>query len=181
LSDNDGEKLYREADERESFGVEALIPTSRLCALLGHLGITSAPRYRSRESCVQGGWNSRQLQRSSPDLGSSAGTRGQPSEHLSVMLWLMPPGRPSLLRAVSTRMNCRTPSTASCLSERRTNSRPLGEERCPQDGDGAPPGRDGGAEHPPAGCSVRDQVSVYPAVELRRHHLRVLEDGRGPG
>jgi hypothetical protein len=46
LSDNDSEKLYREADERESFGVEALIPTSRLCALLGHLGITSAPRYR---------------------------------------------------------------------------------------------------------------------------------------
>jgi hypothetical protein len=46
LSDNEGEKLYRDTDERESFGVEAPIPTSRLCALLGHLGITSAPRYR---------------------------------------------------------------------------------------------------------------------------------------
>jgi hypothetical protein len=44
LSGNEGEKLYRDADERESFGVEALIPTSRLRALLGHLGITSAPR-----------------------------------------------------------------------------------------------------------------------------------------
>jgi hypothetical protein len=46
LSDNEGEKLYRDADERESFGAEAPIPTDRLRALLGHLGITSAPRYR---------------------------------------------------------------------------------------------------------------------------------------
>jgi hypothetical protein len=46
LIDNEGEKLYRDADKRESFGAEALIPTSRLRALLGHLGITSAPRYR---------------------------------------------------------------------------------------------------------------------------------------
>jgi hypothetical protein len=51
---------------------------------------------------------------------------GQPSEHLSVMLWLMPPGRPSLLRAIATMVNCKTPSTASYLRERRTNSRPLG-------------------------------------------------------
>jgi hypothetical protein len=46
LIDNEGEKLYRDADKRESFGAEAPIPTSRLHALLGHLGITSAPRYR---------------------------------------------------------------------------------------------------------------------------------------
>jgi hypothetical protein len=32
LSDNKGEKLYRDADERESFGAEASIPTSRLRA-----------------------------------------------------------------------------------------------------------------------------------------------------
>jgi hypothetical protein len=38
----------------------------------------------------------------------------------------MPPGRPSLLGAVATRVNYRTPSTASYLSERRKNSRPLG-------------------------------------------------------
>jgi hypothetical protein len=43
LSDNEGEKLYRDADERESFGAEAPIPTGRLRAMLGHLGITSAP------------------------------------------------------------------------------------------------------------------------------------------
>jgi hypothetical protein len=46
LSDNEGEKLYRGADERESFGVEAPIPTGSLHALLGHLGITSTPRCR---------------------------------------------------------------------------------------------------------------------------------------
>jgi hypothetical protein len=45
LIDNEGEKLYRDADERESFGAEALIPTGRLHALRGHLGITYAPRY----------------------------------------------------------------------------------------------------------------------------------------
>jgi hypothetical protein len=46
LSDNEGEKLYKDADERESFGAEALVPTDRLQALLGHLGITSTARYR---------------------------------------------------------------------------------------------------------------------------------------
>jgi hypothetical protein len=46
LSDNKGEKMYRDADERESFSAEAPIPTDRLRALLGHLGITSPPRYR---------------------------------------------------------------------------------------------------------------------------------------
>jgi hypothetical protein len=85
----------------------------------------------SRESHVQGRWNLRQLQRSSLDLGSSVGTRGQPSEHLSVMLWLMPPGRPSLLGVVATGMNSRTLSTASYLGERMSNSRPLGCRRMP--------------------------------------------------
>jgi hypothetical protein len=46
LSDNKGEKLYRDADERESFSAAAPIPTGRLRALLGHLGITSTPRNR---------------------------------------------------------------------------------------------------------------------------------------
>jgi hypothetical protein len=46
LSDNEGEKLYRDADKRESFGAETPIHTGRLRALLGHLGITSSPRYR---------------------------------------------------------------------------------------------------------------------------------------
>jgi hypothetical protein len=46
LSDTEGEKLYRDADEIESFEAEALVSTGRLQALLGHLGITSAPKYR---------------------------------------------------------------------------------------------------------------------------------------
>jgi hypothetical protein len=57
LSDTEGEKLYRDIEEIESFGVEALVPTRRLQALLGHLGITSAPRYRikgvPRPGCVE--------------------------------------------------------------------------------------------------------------------------------
>jgi hypothetical protein len=32
LSDNEGEKLYRDADERESFGAEAPIPTGKFRA-----------------------------------------------------------------------------------------------------------------------------------------------------
>jgi hypothetical protein len=46
LSDNEGNKLYRDADKREFFGAEAPIPTGKLRGLLGHLGITSAPRYQ---------------------------------------------------------------------------------------------------------------------------------------
>jgi hypothetical protein len=36
LSDNEGEKLYSDADKRESFGAEAPVSTGRLWALLGH-------------------------------------------------------------------------------------------------------------------------------------------------
>jgi hypothetical protein len=41
--------MYRDADEVESFRVEAPVLTSRLRALLEHLGITTAPRYRIKE------------------------------------------------------------------------------------------------------------------------------------
>jgi hypothetical protein len=41
--------MYRDADEVESFGVEAPVLTGRLRALLEHLGITTAPRYRIKE------------------------------------------------------------------------------------------------------------------------------------
>jgi hypothetical protein len=46
LSDNEGEKQYKGANEKESFGVGAPIRTGSLRAPLGHLGITFAPRYR---------------------------------------------------------------------------------------------------------------------------------------
>jgi hypothetical protein len=48
-SDTGPEKMYRDADEVESFGAESLILTGRLRALLEHLGITTAPRYRIKE------------------------------------------------------------------------------------------------------------------------------------
>jgi hypothetical protein len=45
----ESEKMYRDADEVESFGAESLILVGRLRALLEHLGITTAPRYRVKE------------------------------------------------------------------------------------------------------------------------------------
>jgi hypothetical protein len=38
--------VYRDAEEMESFGTEAPVPTGNLQALLGQLGITFTPRYR---------------------------------------------------------------------------------------------------------------------------------------
>jgi hypothetical protein len=49
LSDIEDEKMYRDADEVESFGVKAPVLTGGLQALLEHLGITTAPRYRIKE------------------------------------------------------------------------------------------------------------------------------------
>jgi hypothetical protein len=48
-SDTEPEKMYRDANEVESFGAESLILAGRLQALLEHLGITTAPRYRIKE------------------------------------------------------------------------------------------------------------------------------------
>jgi hypothetical protein len=49
LSNAEDEKMYRDADEVESFGIEAPVLTGRLRALLEHLGITTAPRYRIKD------------------------------------------------------------------------------------------------------------------------------------
>jgi hypothetical protein len=54
-SDTEDEKMYRDADEVESFGAESPILTGRLRALLEHLGITTAPRYRIKE-VPRSGW-----------------------------------------------------------------------------------------------------------------------------
>jgi hypothetical protein len=48
-SDTEPEKLYWDADEVESFRAESPILAGRLWALLEHLGITTAPRYRIKE------------------------------------------------------------------------------------------------------------------------------------
>jgi hypothetical protein len=44
LSDSKDEKMYRDANEVESFGAEAPVLTCRLRALLEDLGITTSPR-----------------------------------------------------------------------------------------------------------------------------------------
>jgi hypothetical protein len=46
--------MYQDADEVESFRVEAPVLTGRLRALLEHLGITTAPRYRIKEVLCPG-------------------------------------------------------------------------------------------------------------------------------
>jgi hypothetical protein len=48
-SDTELEKMYRDADEVESYGAKSPILAGRLWALLEHLGITTAPRYRIKE------------------------------------------------------------------------------------------------------------------------------------
>jgi hypothetical protein len=48
-SDTEAEKMYRDADEVESFGAESPVIAGRLWALLEHLGITTTPRYRIKE------------------------------------------------------------------------------------------------------------------------------------
>jgi hypothetical protein len=54
-SDAEDEKMYWDAYEVESFGIEAPVLTGRLRALLEHLGITTAPRYRIKE-VSHSGW-----------------------------------------------------------------------------------------------------------------------------
>jgi hypothetical protein len=54
-SDIKSEKMYRDADEVESFGAEASVLVDRLRALLEHLGITTAPRYRIKQ-VPRSGW-----------------------------------------------------------------------------------------------------------------------------
>jgi hypothetical protein len=48
-SDAEDKKMYRDADEVESFRIEAPVLAGRLWAPLEHLGITTAPRYRIKE------------------------------------------------------------------------------------------------------------------------------------
>jgi hypothetical protein len=48
-SDTEAEKMYRDADEVESFRAEAPVLAGRLRDLLEHLGIIIAPRYKIKE------------------------------------------------------------------------------------------------------------------------------------
>jgi hypothetical protein len=53
-SDTKSEKMYRDAEEVESFGAKAPVLAGRLRALLEHLGITTAPQYRIMEVLSSG-------------------------------------------------------------------------------------------------------------------------------
>jgi hypothetical protein len=48
-SDAEDDKMYRDADEVVSFGIDAPVLTGRLWALLEHLSITTTPRYKIKE------------------------------------------------------------------------------------------------------------------------------------
>jgi hypothetical protein len=48
-SNTEDKKMYRDANEVESFKTEAPVLAGRLRALLEHLGITTTPRYRIKE------------------------------------------------------------------------------------------------------------------------------------
>jgi hypothetical protein len=126
LSDTEDEKMYRDADEVESFRAKALVLTGRLWVLMEHLGITTATRYQIKEVLRPGGWSSKPLQRSYSDPESSADTKDQLLGPLVVTLLLTPPGRPSHRGFVATRVGCRTSSTTSYPIGRRINSRSMG-------------------------------------------------------
>jgi hypothetical protein len=55
LSDSENEKMYHNTDEFQSFRNEALIPTNRIQALLGCVGITVAPMFRIKR-VLRSGW-----------------------------------------------------------------------------------------------------------------------------
>jgi hypothetical protein len=125
-SDAEDEKMYRDADEVESFGVEAPVLTSRLRALQEHLGITTAPRYRNKEVPCSGWMEFKAITEIFFRSESSADTWDQLLGPLTAMLLPMPPGRPSHHGSVATSIGCRTLSTTSCPTGRRINSRPTG-------------------------------------------------------
>jgi hypothetical protein len=125
-SDTEPEKMYRDADEVESFGAASPILAGRLELCLSTWASPPLPGTGSRKSRVQGEWSSRPSHRFSSDPGSSADTRDQLSGLHAAMLLPMPPSRPSHHGSIATRAGCRTRSTTSYLTGRRINSRPTG-------------------------------------------------------
>jgi hypothetical protein len=111
-SDTESEKMYRDVDEVESFGAEAPVLAERLQALLEHLGITTAPRYRIKE-VPRSGWVEFKAI-AEIFFGSRILCRHKG-----------PAFRTSQSDAVAD-ADCRARSTTSCPTGRRINSRPTG-------------------------------------------------------
>jgi hypothetical protein len=112
-SDTEPEKLYRDANEVESFGAESLILAGRLRALLEHLGITIAPWYGIKEVPHSGRVEFKAIAEiffGSRILYRHKGPAFRLSHHGSI----------------ATRDGYRTRSTTSYPTGRRINSRPTG-------------------------------------------------------
>jgi hypothetical protein len=125
-SDTEDEKMYRDADEMESFGAESPILVDRLRALLEHLGITTAPRYRIKEVPRSGRvefkaiteifFGSRILCRhKGPAFRTSRSDAIADAAWQAITSWVR-----------SNKSRCRTRSTTSYPIGRRINSRPTG-------------------------------------------------------
>jgi hypothetical protein len=112
-SDTKDEKMYRDADEMESFGAESPVIAGRLQAMLEHLGITTTPRYRIKEILCSGWVEFKAI------IEIFFGSRVL-CRHKG------PAFRPSHRGSVATRAGCRTRSTTSYPTGRRINSRPMG-------------------------------------------------------
>jgi hypothetical protein len=125
-SDTEPEKMYRDADEVESFGAESPILASRLRALLEHLGNTTAPWYRIKEVPHSGRvefkaiaeifFGSRILCRhKGPAFRTSRSDAITDAAWQAITSWVR-----------SNKAGCRTRSTTSYLTGRSINSRPTG-------------------------------------------------------
>jgi hypothetical protein len=123
LSNTEDKKMYCDAEEVESFEAEASILTSRLRALLEHLGITTAPRYRIKEVSHPGWVEFKAI--AEIFFGYRVLYRHKGPAFMASRNDVVA-GRPSHRGSVATRVSCRTPSTTSCSTGRRINSRPMG-------------------------------------------------------
>jgi hypothetical protein len=113
LSDTEPQKMYQDADKVESFGAESPILAGRLRALLEHLGITTAPRYREKEGPRTGRVEFKTIAEIFFGSRILCRHKGPAFRTSRTMLLPMPPGRPSHHGSVATRAGCRTRSTTS--------------------------------------------------------------------
>jgi hypothetical protein len=125
-SDTKPEKMYRDADEVESFGAESPILAGRLRDLLEHLGITTAPRYRVKEVPRSGRVEFKTITEIFFRSRILCRHKGPAFRTSRSDVLPMPPGKPSHHGSVATRAGCRTRSTTSYRIGRRINSKPTG-------------------------------------------------------
>jgi hypothetical protein len=172
-SDIEDKKMYRDADEVESFGVESPILASRLRALLEHLGITTAPWYRIKEVLRSGRvefkaiaeifFGSRILCRhKGPAFRTSRSVAVADAAWQAIILWVH-------------RNKSRLQNTIHYLLPYRKKDqfKAYGVKR------DIP--RMEMAKHSSANRPARDRDSSRSATKRRCHHPRLQEDGRGSG